>query len=263
MTRTALFVLTAVIAITSVGNAQERRSWDWRGTLAEGKTIQVKGVLGEIHVVRATGREARVHAVRHARNSDPMSVEFKVSESKDGVFICALYPTPYHARHENSCGNDDDEDHNMSLDNNDTHVDFTIEVPDHNNVIARTVVGDIDVQGVRGDVDASSVTGEVDVVAGGSVSAQSISGSIHVRMSAKKPDHDLDFKTISGNITLEVPSDFSADLRMKSQFGDVDSDFDIASERSRFGRNARGKIGAGGSMVYASTLSGTIYLKKN
>lgn len=258
-------VAALVLAAASAAQAQNDR-WNWKGAVPAGGTVEIRGVLGDIHAVHAAGSEVVVNARKHARRADLESVDIKVSRLGNRVIICVLYPTPRRSSHENSCpeGRDDDDDdhHDMSIDNNDVNVDFTVEVPANVNLYARTVVGDVDATGIKGDVDARSVTGDVEITADGAVSAESVSGSIRVRTGAKRPDHDLDFKTVSGNITLEVPSDFSADVRLRSQFGAVDSDFDVQAQKTRFGESARGKVGNGGSSVYASTLSGRITLRK-
>src|SRR3989442_11593880 len=44
----------------------------------------------------AAGSQAEVSAAKHARRSDPASVEIKVVESEDGVTICAVYRSEEH-----------------------------------------------------------------------------------------------------------------------------------------------------------------------
>ena len=76
----------------------------WSGRLAAGKRLEIKGVNGDVHAVGiAAGSQAEVSAAKHARRSDPASVEIKVVESEDGVTICAVYPTPRRARRDNEC----------------------------------------------------------------------------------------------------------------------------------------------------------------
>jgi len=215
-------------------------------------------VLGAITATRAAGNEIAVKAHKHANRSDPESVEMKVIRTGNAVVICALYPTPSDDDEENECTTG--ERHRNNVRDNDVEVEFSVEVPDGIELVASTVVGDVDAQGLGGDVTAKSVTGRITVTSSGEVSAATVSGDIRARMAARKPVHDLDFKTVSGDITLEVPAQFEADVRLRSQFGNVDSDFGLEVERSRFGHSSRGRIGRGGATVYASTLSGRIEL---
>jgi hypothetical protein len=257
--RICLAVL-AIIMVPTLSSAQARDEWSWRGVVAKGGTLEVSGVLGDIQVTRGTGTEVVAKAVKHGRRHDASEVDIKVIKRADGVLICTLYPTRYDSDRENTCDDDGDGNHSNVRDN-DVEVDFTIEVPDGVNVDVKTIVGDVEATGIRGSVDASSVTGSVVVEASGEVSAHSVSGDVRATIGSASPARDLDFKTISGDVTLTVPQNFNADLYLKSQFGRVDTDFDLTLRKSRFGESLRGKAGKGGAALDASTLSGRISLK--
>ena len=260
--RICLAVL-AIIMAPALASAQARDEWRWTGVVAKGGTLEVSGVLGDIQVTRGTGTEVVAKAVKHARrgdDSDVRAVQIKVIKRRC-YGICTLYPTPDDSDRENTCDADDNGHRHNNVRDNDVNVDFTIEVPDGVNVDVRTVVGDVDASGIRGSVDASSVTGSVVVEASGDVSARSVSGDVRATIGSATPAHDLEFKTVSGNVTLTVPSSFNADLYLKSQFGRVDTDFDLTPRKSRFGETLRGKVGNGGATVDANTLSGRITIK--
>ena len=77
---------------------------------------------------------------------------------------------------------------------------------------------------------------------------------------------DLDFNTVSGDITLWLPADFSADVDFSSLSGDFDTDFDMdvtsKDERRWIGSRIEGSIGGGGRDLKINTVSGDVELRR-
>ncbi|MGH7672909.1 MAG: hypothetical protein ACREMC_08415, partial [Gemmatimonadales bacterium] len=88
--RHSLIVTTLLLA--AAGSAAAQEDFRWHGRLAPGKTIEVKGVNGDVRAVAATGPEVDVTAAKRARRSDPDEVKIEVVEHEGGVTICAVYP---------------------------------------------------------------------------------------------------------------------------------------------------------------------------
>ena len=76
------------------------------------------------------------------------------------------------------------------------------------------------------------------------------------------------FKTISGDIDLNVLETADLDFHVKTISGDIYSDLDVAFPdgkdglRQVVGMNVNGRIGEGGSFSDLETISGNIYLRK-
>src|SRR5207237_8126860 len=70
--------------------AAAQGEFHWKGQVAAGKTIEIKGVDGDIDAVAGSG-EVEVTAVKHAHRSDPDEVRIQVVQHEDGVRICAVY----------------------------------------------------------------------------------------------------------------------------------------------------------------------------
>ncbi|HEY2824870.1 MAG TPA: hypothetical protein VGI83_04925, partial [Gemmatimonadales bacterium] len=101
-------LLLACCALTATGASAQRshnnrdRSWDritdtatwqWHGAVASGKTLRIRGIVGDITARAGRGSEAVVHAVKRARHrADTSDVQIHVDKSGDGVTICAVYP---------------------------------------------------------------------------------------------------------------------------------------------------------------------------
>jgi len=255
--RTVLIASALSLGALTSATAQD---FNWHGRLAAGKRLEVKGVNGDVRAVVASGAEAVVNARKQARRSDPDEVKIEVVESDEGVTICAVYPTPPRARHENIC---EPGDHwSSSTDNNDVTVDFEVQVPAGIEFDGQTANGEMSAEGLKGDVRASSVNGSVRVSTTGLAEASTVNGSVYAEMGRANWSNDLRFSTVNGGITLILPAKLDTDVRATTVNGDIESDYPLTIS-GKFGpRRLRGTIGAGGRSLNLSTVNGEIRLKK-
>ncbi len=69
------------------------QDFQWKGTLAPGRTLEIKNVNGSIAAEPSAAAQAEVTAVKRAGwRGDPKEVRIEVVESDSGVTICAVYP---------------------------------------------------------------------------------------------------------------------------------------------------------------------------
>lgn len=245
----------------------------WSGRIAAGKTIEVRGVRGTIRALPATGSDVEVTAVRRGQRSEPESVRIEVVPHDGGVTVCAVYPRGSRSRGgepraeaRGSGGGTDrceaGEWRGPEGQDNDVSVDFTVRVPAGVRLAARNVSGDVDAEGMRGYVDARSVSGDVRISTSGFGEASTVSGEIVAALGSGGWSGGLDFSTVSGDITLELPARASTEVRVETLSGDIESDFPLDVERRSMRRRARGTIGQGGRELNLTTLSGDVRLKK-
>lgn len=276
-------ILTLLLVTASVAGAQE--PFNWQGRIAQGKEIEIKGVIGDVRAVAASGSEVQVTATRQrGRNGNPQDVQIRVVEHEGGVTICSVYPGRG-SNPSNQCDNGGGRDSNRENrdsnreNNNDTRVNFTVRVPAGVRFVGRTVVGDMDATGLRSDVDASTVSGNTRVSTTGTVRATSVSGDVEMsttgygdastvsgditatlgRGSWPEP---LDFRTVSGKITLTLPATTAAQVRAQSMTGRIQSDFPLEIDQRRMQARATGTLGRGGRELNLQTLSGDIRLRR-
>jgi len=249
--RTLLTVAVLCCVALATAGAQD---FNWHGRLAAGKRLEVKGVNGDVRAVLASGAEAVVNARKLARRSDPDEVKIEVVESDEGVTICAVYPTPPRARHENIC--EPGEHWSSSTENNDVTVDFEVQVPAGIEFNGQTVNGEMSAEGLKGDVRASSVNGSVRVSTTGLAEASTVNGSVTAEMGRANWTNVLEFSTVNGGITLTLPPKLDTDVQAKTVNGEIESDYPLTIT-GRFGpRRLRGTIGAGGRSLNLSTVNG-------
>ncbi|HEX6738407.1 MAG TPA: DUF4097 family beta strand repeat-containing protein [Vicinamibacteria bacterium] len=259
-TATATAVRSAVgaglgLALALGAGAQD---FKWSGRLAAGQTLEIKGVNGSIVAEGGSG-EAEVTAVKSARKSDPAGVEVKVIEHSGGITICALYPSPSFGR-SNSCA-PGDEGH-MSTRDNDVKVDFTVRVPAGVRFAGRTVNGKVEANDLPADAEAETVNGGIELTAAGNVRAETVNGSIRARGGRSDWKGTVDFETVNGSITVELPADTNLEFDAETVNGSIETDFALSSQGRRTRRHLSGTIGNGGRRMQLETVNGSIAIRK-
>jgi hypothetical protein len=236
--------------------AIQGQDWRWSGAVAAGKTIEIKGVNGDIRAVAGSGREVVVVAHKTARDDDPAEVKMEVVTHADGVTICAVYPSNGGRANECAPGNKG----HMNTKNNDVTVDFTVEVPAGVKLAGRTVNGAISVERLGADADVSTVNGSLNVVAAGVVRATTVNGSVNVSMGRADWTGTVDLTTVNGSIRATLPRDFSAEVKGSTVNGGIESEFPLTVQ-GKFGpRCITGTIGKGGRRLELNTVNGGITL---
>jgi hypothetical protein len=245
-----------------VANANRANSADdfrWSGRVAAGGTIEIKGIFGNVRAEASSSGEAEVVAVKSGRRSDPKEVEIRVVEHSGGVTICAVYPSSNPAR-PNDC--QPGENWHSSTHNNDVNVEFTVRVPQGVRFRGSTISGDVETGALGSDVEATTVNGSIRISAAGIARASTINGSIIASLGNANWTSPLEFKTVNGGITLDLPPDTSAEVRAETLNGDISSDFPMTT-LTRVGRkHLNGTIGNGGRELFLKTINGSIRLRR-
>jgi hypothetical protein len=249
--------LTLVPQGESVAQRQQE-DFAWRGRVEPGKTLEIRNVNGAIHAAPTSGNEVVVTAVKSGRRSDPSEVRIEVVPHDGGVTICAVYPSKDDRPNECKPGGG-----RNNTSNNDVDVAFTVQVPARVDFVAATVNGDVQIRDLSGDVQANTVNGDVDVTAAGLVEAETVNGSVHATMGRADWTGAMQFKTVNGSITVQIPANLSAVLDASTVNGDIESDFPITVQ-GRFGpRHLHGTIGDGGRQLRLETVNGGIEIRKS
>src|SRR5438876_8791597 len=160
-----LHVVVALALVPRAAGAQGE--FHWKGKVAPGKAIEIKGVNGDVRAIAGSG-DVLVTAVKHARRSDPDEVKIEVVQHEDGVTICAVYPSD--GRRENTCEAGDGG--HMNVRDNDVTVDFTVRVPAGVRFLGKTVNGEVEAAVGSSDVEATTVNGSIRISTTGYAEAQ-------------------------------------------------------------------------------------------
>jgi hypothetical protein len=158
-------------------------------------------------------------------------------------------------------------------------VDLTIQVPYATSLeIDSYTDGDILVENIKGEIEVEKYKGELKLSAiSGSAVAHTYSGNIVVTFTKVDPGKPMSFNNYSGDIDVTFPADIKASIKMKSNQGDIYSDFEISLkpspqkvEKSREkGGKYRvsfdyiyGTINGGGPEYLFKTYQGDIFIRK-
>jgi hypothetical protein len=160
-------------------------------------------------------------------------------------------------------------------------VDMMIQVPYRTSLeLNAHMDGDITVENVTGDIEVNHHIGALNLTGiSGTVVAHTHAGDVIVTFTKVTPDKPMFFSTWSGDIDVTFPANIKADLKMKSERGEIYSDFDIQIERTlqrveedkraeggkyeiSFDKYITGKISGGGPELVFNTYAGDILVRK-
>ena len=170
----------------------------------------------------------------------------------------------------------------IGVDASERTVDLDITVPYRTSLILRSVNdGDIKVTGVTGELDVEDINGEVTLTdVSGTAVAHALNGKVLVNFRTVTPGKPMAFSSLNGDIEVTFPADLKANVSIKSDGGEVYSDFEIKmkteapqqivqGQRDRSGkyvvkidRTVRGTIGGGGQEIQFNNFQGDIYIRK-
>jgi len=170
----------------------------------------------------------------------------------------------------------------ISTDSYQRTIDLIITVPTHTSASLHTVNdGNILVSGIDGELDINDVNGEVDLKnIGGSVVAHALNGHVVATFNRIDPQKPMAFSSLNGDIDVTFPADLKANVSLRTDNGEVYSDFDVKvqptspqqtveDDRGRGGKykvkidkNVRGTINGGGQEIQFKNFNGNIYIRK-
>lgn len=268
----------ALIVAAPVARAQVQQSgdsWSWRGTIAQGRTLEIRGISGSIRAEPASSGTVEVTAVKRGSASDRADVRIEMVQEDGGVTICAVYSGTG-----NNCRSGGGR---MHTHDNDADVDFVARVPAGVAFEGAMVSGDVQSNGVNGHVSVTSVSGDVLVRnARAEVTARSVSGSVTLdgvdgeEVGATTVSGDVEFTgpvreggryrfgSVSGDLTLRVDGALNATVSVSTVSGELESDFPVTLTRGgRFAsRRFEFTVGGGGTRLTLSTVSGGVQLRR-
>jgi hypothetical protein len=272
--------LAFVLVVPSLGAQQDygrnADTWRWDGRVDAGRWMNVFNINGSVDF--APSSDNMVHLVAEKRaNGHPMDdIHYEVVQSAGNVTICAIWNDSSRCVDGGTQSN-----HRDGNNNNHSTVRITVQVPRgvrvgaHSvnggvsvrdvgaEVRANTVNGGVSVRNTSGPVRAASVNGGVDVnTAAGPVTAETVNGNVDARMASLQGDDDMSFKTVNGSVSIYVPARFDANFRFDTVHGGINSDFPMTLSGRWGPRHAAGTIGNGGRDLRASSVNGSIELRR-
>lgn len=231
------------------------------------KTLKVSLQNGSVTVRGYDGKEATIETSRGATR------ERRSSRVPEGM----------HRIDNSSMGLDVTEENNtITVIGNSSAGHVTIQVPVQTSLVLRSVNGGaITVENISGSIDANHTNGGITITnVSGSVLANTTNGKVTVSLNKVSPDKAMSFTSFNGTVDVTLPADVKANVMMKTNNGEIWSDFDIKlnaggkppvveDSRSTNGkykvhldRAMYGSINGGGPEMQFVTYNGSILIHK-
>ena len=272
--------LAALLAAPALGAQQQHGrdsdTWRWDGRVDAGHWMNVFNVNGSVEFAPSPDNMVHLVAEKRSNGRGMDDIHFEVVQAGGNVTICAIWNNNSHCEDggvQSNRHNDRDENH--------SNVKITVSVPRAIKIGAHSVNGGVSVRDVGSEVRANTVNGGVIVrnatgpvrantvnggvvvnTAAGPVTAETVNGNVDARMASLQGDEDMNFKTVNGSVSIYVPARFDANFRFDTVHGGIESDFPMTLSGRWGPRHASGTIGAGGRDVRASSVNGSIELRK-
>jgi hypothetical protein len=157
-------------------------------------------------------------------------------------------------------------------------IHLAVEVPTRTKLKVSIVNGGLTVDSVDSEIEINTVDGAIMLTnVGGSVVAHAVDGNITATVARVAPQAPMAFTSLNGDIDVTLPAAVKANLRLRSDQGDVFTDFDVqvtasasANQTQRNGRGVRidvnrsiyGTVNGGGPDFELRTFDGNIYVRK-
>jgi hypothetical protein len=166
--------------------------------------------------------------------------------------------------------------------NSNRPVDLEIQVPARTSLELSTVNdGNINVDGVEGELEISNVNGSITLTGvKGSVVAHTVNGKVIASLKGVTPQKPMAFSTLNGNVDVSFPASLKANLRLRTDNGDVFTDFNlqvrnepdapVVEDTRRSGGRYQvkvnkviyGAVNGGGPEIEVRTFNGNLFVRK-
>lgn len=159
-------------------------------------------------------------------------------------------------------------------------ISFQISVPRNFSLEVSTVNGgDIEIDNVNGEMELQNVNGEIFLTnVSGSAVANTVNGDIRATFNSITANKPMAFSNLNGDIDITLPANAKITAKMKSEWGDMYTDFDMDINRQDQGKVDSssdsgtykvsvnnwiyGTINGGGPEYLFKSMRGDIYIRK-
>lgn len=156
---------------------------------------------------------------------------------------------------------------------------LTIKVPKNTSSVKLSTVndGDIVASDINGDIEVTNVNGAIKLTnVAGTVVANTVNGNVVVTFRSIE-SAPMAFTTLNGNVDVTFPASLKANVKLRSERGDIYTDFDVDADKSepKASKTAKdglyrinvedwvsGRINGGGPQLLMKNMNGSIYIRK-
>lgn len=237
-------VVPALFALLAFGVADD---YHWRGPIARGSLIEIRGINGDVRAEPSTSGEVEVDAKVEGESS-ASRVQVHLMRHENGVTICTVFPGDKVCRP-------------LGDDGPGARVNFVVRVPEGVNFFGSTVNGGVEADSLKSDVQAYTINGQVRVSTTGTVQARTVNGSITASLLKPFWSKAPELSTVNGGIRLVLPPSANAAVQAATKNGKILTEFPAKGKVTD--QEVIGRIGGGGGRpLILRSVNGTIELKR-
>jgi hypothetical protein len=148
-------------------------------------------------------------------------------------------------------------------------VALKLHTVNNGNISASDVSGDLEITNVNGFIQLHNISG--------SVVANTVNGKVEVTFKSIDPKAAMAFSTLNGNVDVTFPASLKSNVKLKSDRGEIYTDFDVITEQRKPKVTSSssggmyslkiddwvyGKIDGGGPEIMMKNMNGNIYIRK-
>lgn len=227
--------------------------------------VEISDISGILEIETTSGDTAEVHIVRSAR--ERKDLEFRKIKVESTGSLLRIYT-------ESNSGFSFRENHR------ETRQRFLIKLPKQVDLSLNDISGYAEVGDIQGALAVNDISGSISIgQATNFKSINDISGNVrvksvvnceqindisgHVEIGIERISSGLKIHDISGSVNLKFADDVNADLTVRDVSGNVSfSSLSLTITKKYDRNNFEGRIGAGGTSVNISDISGSVKLGK-
>jgi hypothetical protein len=266
------------------GDFRERDEINQTYELAPGARVEVSSIRGRVEIVNSNNASAEVQIIRTARTRADLEYHKIEVEKVGNSLVVRGVQEPEQRRRENVQVN-----HQVILklprgiDLSVSSVSGSIKVGDvDGQTHVSSISGSADIGDVGGKLQVSSISGSLNVgnvgaearvtsISGnlrlgqvnGSLDVSSVSGGLNVTLVSLSPQ-GIHIRSVSGSVEIGFKSEVNADFNAQHVSGQVYLDVpNVTRDSEEKSPNVRARIGAGGTPITITSVSGNIRLTRS
>ena len=172
--------------------------------------VKISGYSGEVVIINATIRDEGADTERTGLTKvTEQSIQLNATEKDNLVTVFS-----------NSQLRIIDLDINVPV-----HFDLRINNKEDGNIEIYNIAGELELNNETGDIVLNNVYGPAVI--------STVDGKIEARFQGTPIDQPMAFTSVNGKIDIRFPKDTPAHLKMKSEFGEIYTDFNINIEQRK------------------------------
>ena len=263
---------------------RERDEFNQSYQLARGARVEVSSIRGRVEITNSDTATAQVQIIRTARTREDLEYHKIEVEQTGNSLVVRGVQEPEQRRGRNVQVN-----HQVilklprSIDLSVSSISGSLKAGDvDGQTQVSSVSGSADIGNVGGKLQVSSISGSLEVgnvgaearvtsISGslslgqvnGSLDVTSVSGGLNATLLSLSPQ-GMHIKSVSGSVEIGFKSDVNADLTAENVSGQVYIDMpNVIRNNEERSSNVRARIGAGGTPITITSVSGSIRLTRS